>query len=156
MLERLIENGIGIALCVIFLTFTGFIYRLIKSKTRTKLNNEEEKIDYLENKFSYLKNIEFNTKTKQITQKGEELKTIKSEFNDVIKIFTDNGFKKGEITEILVSLPYNKKKPWKVYTTLKKRNWLINDKKENIEIFSIYDQNLEALEEYQSFINDAQ
>ena len=39
---------------------------------------------------------------------------------------------------------------------VKKRNWLINDKKENIEIFSIYDQNLEALEEYQSFINDAQ
>ena len=120
MLERLIENVFGIALCVIFLTVTGFIYRLIKSKTRTKLNNEEEKIDYLENKFSYLKNIEFNTKTKKITQKGEELKTIKSEFNDVIKIFTENGFKKGEITEILVSLPYNKKKPWKVYSTLKK------------------------------------
>ena len=139
---------ISFLIIALFFGLISAIYWGFWHGTRTKLKNEELKIDFLENKFSYLKNTEFNSKLKSINRHGEEIKIIVSDLNDILKIFVDNGFKKGKIKEITASLPYNDKKPWIVHSTLKSGTWPINDKEENIKIFSIHDSELEDLEDY--------
>tara|TARA_B100000780_G_C20993035_1_gene397170 strand:+ start:47 stop:490 length:444 start_codon:yes stop_codon:yes gene_type:complete len=142
---------ISYLIIALFFGLIGAIYWGFWYGTRTKLKDEKVKNDFLENKFSYLKNIEFNSKLKSIIRNGEDLKTIRSEFDDILKKFVDNGFKKGKVTEITASLPYNDKKPWIVYSTLKSGTWPFNDKEENIKIFSIIDIELENLEEYKKY-----
>ena len=48
--------------------------------------------------------------------------------------------KNKKITNIFVSEPYRKNKPWKVSKTVKSGTWPLNDKEENIVIFSILDK----------------
>ena len=103
--------------------------------TRTKLQNEEEKSDFLESKFKHLKNLEF---------KKDDIEHD-LEIDKIIKIFNENGFKKGTIKEIICALPYDEKKPWRVYASVKTGTWPFNDKEEDIEIFSIMDDELSIL-----------
>lgn len=103
--------------------------------TRTKLQNEEEKSDFLESKFKHLKNLEF---------KKDDIEHD-LEIEKIIKIFNENGFKKGIVKEIICTLPYDEKKPWRVYASVKTGTWPFNDKEEDIEIFSIMDDELSIL-----------
>ena len=103
--------------------------------TRTKLQNEEEKSDFLESKFKHLKNLEF---------KKDDIE-YDLEIEKIIKIFNENGFKKGIVKEIICTLPYDEKKPWRVYASVKTGTWPFNDKEEDIEIFSIMDDELSIL-----------
>ena len=103
--------------------------------TRKKLHNEKEKSDFLESKFKHLKNLEF---------KKDDIEHD-FEIDKIIKIFNENGFKKGKIKEIICTLPYDEKKPWRVYATVKTGTWPFNDKEEDIEIFSIMDDELSIL-----------
>ena len=103
--------------------------------TRTKLQNEEEKSDFLESKFKHLKNLEF---------KKDDIEHD-FEIDKIIKIFNENGFKNGTIKEIICTLPYDEKKPWRVYASVKTGTWPFNDKEEDIEIFSIMDDELSIL-----------
>ena len=103
--------------------------------TRTKLQNEEEKSDFLESKFKHLKNLEF---------KKDDIEHD-FEIDKIIKIFNENGFKKGIVKEIICTLPYDEKKPWRVYASVKTGTWPFNDKEEDIEIFSIMDDELSIL-----------
>ena len=63
----------------------------------------------------------------------------------IIKIFNENGFKNGKIKEIICTLPYDEKKPWRVYASVKTGTWPFNDKEEDIEIYSIMDNELSNL-----------
>jgi len=103
--------------------------------TRTKLQNEKEKSDFLESKFKHLKNLEF---------KKDDIEHD-LEIDKIIKIFNENGFKKGIVKEIICTLPYDEKKPWRVYASVKTGTWPFNDKEEDIEIFSIMDDELSIL-----------
>ena len=103
--------------------------------TRTKLQNEKEKSDFLESKFKHLKNLEF---------KKDDIEHD-LEIEKIIKIFNENGFKKGIVKEIICTLPYDEKKPWRVYASVKTGTWPFNDKEEDIEIFSIMDDELSIL-----------
>lgn len=103
--------------------------------TRTKLQNEKEKSDFLESKFKHLKNLEF---------KKDDIEH-ELEIDKIIKIFNENGFKKGIVKEIICTLPYDEKKPWRVYASVKTGTWPFNDKEEDIEIFSIMDDELSIL-----------
>jgi len=119
------------------------IYLFFRNLSRQKLDNEEKKIKFLESKFSYLIDKEFN----------EETKSSNKEFNEILKIFNDNGYKKGRVTSIAALLPYNEEKPWDVAAHIKKgHSLLLNDKEEFITIFSILDSELENLKEYKNFI----
>ena len=69
----------------------------------------------------------------------------------LLSTFNNNGFKKGKIKSVTSSLPYNDKKPWKVFVSIKAGTWPFTDKEEEIEIFSILDNELEELNEYNEF-----
>jgi len=129
----------------LLILFIGFaIYWFFWHQSRQKMENEEEKIKFLKSKFSYLEDKEFN----------KETKSSDIEFNEILKIFNDKGFKKGRVAEIGVHLPYDDEKPWKVYALVKKGHALLfNDKEDVIIIFSILDSELENLKEYKNFLN---
>ena len=133
-----------ISVLAIFLFFgiCSAIYWGIWYGTREKLENEDDKSDFLESYYSYLKDLEFN----------EETKPLNEEFANILEIYKAKGFKRGKVVEVNASLPHNCKKPWKVFSTLKSGTWPINDKEVNIEIYSIIDSDLENLEEYKNFI----
>ena len=103
--------------------------------TRTKLDNEDIKSEFLESKFNYLKDLKFDKET--ITQDPD--------FQRILEIFRKAGYKKGTVTEINSSLPYSEKKPWKVYATVKAGTWPFTDKEDSIEIYSIFDKELSVL-----------
>ena len=60
--------------------------------------------------------------------------------------------KNKKITNIFVSEPYRKNKPWKVSKTVKSGTWPLNDKEENIVIFSILDKDLENSKDYKKAV----
>ena len=133
-------SALAIAL---FFGIIGAIYWGIWHGTRQKLLDEEIKADFLENKFKILEGCEFdkNTQPNDILDK------------DLIRLFNSNGFKKGKIKSVTSSLPYNNKKPWKVFVLIKSGTWPFNDKEEELEIFSILDNELEELSDYIEFKN---
>lgn len=61
------------------------------------------------------------------------------------KKFSLHNFKEENIIKIFISMPYNRNKSWKVYKKVKKGTWPLNDREEDIEIFSISDYELEKL-----------
>ena len=130
----------AIIIILFFVLFIGVIMAIYKGfwhLTRKKLRDEGKKSKYLKSKYSYLIDKEFN----------EETKSSNKEFNEILKIFNDNGYKKGMVCSIIANVPYNDKKPWKVEAWVKKGN----ASPEFITIFSILDSELENLEEYNNF-----
>ena len=130
-------------LIALFFGIIGAIYWGIWFGTRQKLSDEQLKEDFLEQKFKSLEGREFdkNTQPDEILDKS------------LLSIFNNNGFKKGKIKSVTSSLPYNDKKPWKVFVSIKAGTWPFTDKEEEIEIFSILDNELEELNEYNEFKN---
>ena len=106
--------------------------------TRTKIEKEDVKIEYLESKFEFLKDFSFD----------KETLSSNSELSRVLSLLNQNGFKKGNIISVDCVLPYNEKKPWKVYLTVKSGTWPFNDKEEEIEIYTISDKELSEADEY--------
>ena len=127
----------GALLLFLIIGVISAIYWGIWSGTRQKLVDEQKKINFLASEFMYLKGYEFDKTTVPENKNYETL----------LSILRDR-FKKGKITDIYANLPYNEKKPWKVYATVKSGTWPFNDKEENLEIHSILDKELEDLEEY--------
>jgi hypothetical protein len=111
--------------------------------TRTKIEMEDKKLEFLESKFEYLKDYKFD----------KETITSNSEISRILSLLNQNGFKKGTITGVDSSLPHNEKKPWKVYLTVKSGTWPFNDKEEQIEIFNMFDKELSSNEEFSNFID---
>jgi len=114
------------------------IYYGIWNGTRKILDNEKEKISYLKSKYEYLVDLNFDQNT-SITDE---------DFERVLRLLSNNGFKKGTITEINLAIPYNEKKPWKVELTVKSGTWPFNDKEKNFIIYSILDNELEELKHF--------
>ena len=106
--------------------------------TRTKIEKEDVKIEYLESKFEFLKDFSFD----------KETLSSNSELSRVLSLLSQNGFKKGNIISVDCVLPYNEKKPWKVYLTVKSGTWPFNNKEEEIEIYTISDKELSEADEY--------
>jgi hypothetical protein len=106
--------------------------------TRTKIEKEDVKIEYLESKFEFLKDFSFD----------KETLSSNSELSRVLSLLNQNGFKKGNIISVDCVLPYNEKKPWKVYLTVKSGTWPFNNKEEEIEIYTISDKELSEADEY--------
>ena len=106
--------------------------------TRTKIENEDVKIEYLESKFEFLKDFSFD----------KETLSSNSELSRILSLLNQNGFKKGNITSVDCALPHNEKKPWKVYLTVKSGTWPFTDKEEQIEIYIISDKELSEADEY--------
>jgi len=131
----------AIPLLIIFVCFG--IYWFFWHQSRQKLDNEEKKIKFLESKYSYLKDKKFN----------KETKSSNIEFNEILKIFNDKGFKKGRVTDITAKLPYDEEEPWKVLAYVKNPtiNIFVEDKEDWVTIFSILDSELENLKEYKNF-----
>jgi len=125
----------------ILLSIVLAIFWLGWNSSRQKFKNEAKKRKFLKSKFSYLEKKEFNTETKSSNKK----------FNEILKIFNDNGFKKGKVTEIQVYFPDNYKKPWEVKAQVKEGNIYLSGKIEYIVIFSILDSALENIKEYKNF-----
>ena len=90
--------------------------------------------------------IRYSAREKLIDEEKKH-QFLKQKFTHLID--TKEG--KKTITEILVSQPYKKTKPWKVYKTLKWGTWPINDNEESKEIFSILENEIEDFEEYIKF-----
>ena len=127
---------IGFLALFIIMGIIGAIYWGIWHGTREKLEREDEKFNFLESKFSYLKNIKFDDNFSH---------PANIKIAECIKILNKNGFKKGKINDVIVSLPYNSKKPWKVFVSVKSGTWPINDKEEDIEIHTVLDSELNQL-----------
>ena len=130
-------------LITLFFGIIGAIYWGIWHGTRQKLSDEQLKEDFLEHKFKSLEGYEFDKNTQPDKILDESL----------LSTFNNNGFKKGKIKSVISSLPYSEKKPWKVFVSIKAGTWPFNDKEEEIEIFSILDNELEELNEYIEFKN---
>ena len=122
------------------------IYWGVWHGTRTRLEKEDEKIEFLESKFEFLKDFIFN---KETTSSNTELSRI-------LSLLNENGFKKGNITSIDCALPHNEKKPWKVYLTVKSGTWPFNDKEEQIEIYTIFDKELSDADAYINYFKNKQ
>ena len=135
-----LAKGLVMGLFFAFVSFVIFIYQWIRHKTRTPVIDEQNKLDFLESDFMYLKGFKFDKKT---VPENKNFETLLSIFRD--------EFKTGEVTEVFSNLPRTDKKPWKVYATIKAGTWPFNDKEENMEIYSILDSELEKLEEYKEF-----
>ena len=130
-------------LIALFFGIIGAIYWGIWHGTRQKLSDEQLKEDFLEHKFKGLEGREFDKNTQPDKILDESL----------LSTFNNNGFKKGKIKSVTSSLPYSDKKPWKVFVSIKAGTWPFTDKEEDIEIFSILDNELEELNEYNEFKN---
>ena len=77
-----------------------------------------------------------------------KLKFLKDQFIQL----KDTQEKNKKITDIFVSEPYRKTKPWKVSKTVKSGTWPLNDKEENVVIFSILDKDLENSKDYKKAV----
>ena len=93
--------------------------------TRTKLQNEEEKSDFLESKFKHLKNLEF---------KKDDIEHD-LEIEKIIKIFNENGFKKGIVKEIICTLPYDEKNLGEYMLVLKQELGLLMIRRRILKFF---------------------
>ncbi len=136
----LLEDFIRGAIYTISIIGWCIVYGKIKGATRQKLVDEQKKINFLESEFMYLKGYEFDLATVPENKNYETL----------LSIFRDK-FRKGKITEIYANLPYNEKKPWTVYATVKSGKITYHHRQEqfkDFEIYSILDKELEDLEEY--------
>ena len=114
------------------------IYRGIWYGTRTKIDKENEKLEYLESYFEFLKDFTFDKSTP----------SSNSELSRILSILNKKGLKKGTITSVDCSLPHNESKPWKVYITVKSGTWPFTDKEEQVEIYKISDKELSETDEY--------
>jgi hypothetical protein len=114
--------------------------------TRTKIENEDEKFEYLEYKYEFLKDFSFD----------KETTSSNSELSRIISLLNQNGFKKGIITSVDCSLPYNENKPWSVYLTVKSGTWPFTDKEEQIEIYTVSDIELSETDDYINYIKNKQ
>ena len=130
-------------LIALFFGIIGAIYWGIWHGIRQKFSDEQLKEDFLEYKFKSFEGREFDKNTQP----------DKILYESLLSTFNNNGFKKGEIKSITSYLTYSDKKPWKVFVSIKAGTWPFNDKEEEIEIFSILDNELEELNEYNEFKN---
>ena len=115
---------------VILLKLFVFVRNCFWIATRTKLQNEKKKIEFLESKFMHLRNFNFNKDTIPFSN---------PEFLNIVSLLSENEITTGIIKEVYCSVPYNKKKPWKVYLKVKIGTWPF-DRIKRIEIFKILDQ----------------
>ena len=125
-----------------FGSIISFIYWSIWHRQRQNLTDENKKIDFLTNRFLYLKGQKYDKET---------ISNTELEFLEVW--LKRKGRKKGEIIDVFTSLPFNEKKPWKVFVTIKSKEFVfsvIHDK-DDLEIFSILDKDLENLDDYKSY-----
>ena len=129
---------IGFLVLALIIGICSAIYWGIWHGTRTKIEKEDVKIEYLESKFEFLKDFSFD----------KETLSSNSELSRVLSLLSQNGFKKGNIISVDCVLPYNEKKPWKVYLTVKSGTWPFNNKEEEIEIYTISDKELSEADEY--------
>ena len=125
---------IGILFVFLIIGIGSAIYWGIWHGTRTILENEDEKIEFLKSKFKSLKGFSFN----------KETSVTDSEISRVLKLLKQKGLKKGTIKSVDCAFPHNEKKPWKVFLTVKSGTWPFNDKEEQIEIYKIMDNELSA------------
>ena len=95
----------------------SIIYFFIRYANRDEINEEQEKNDFLENKFKHL------------------IGTTAT-FKDL-----DVEFKR-KVSEIIVYPPLSKGEKWKVYKVLKAPTWLNNDKE--ILVYEQTDKHLES------------
>ena len=123
----------------------GVIYAIrwgIWYGTRTKIEFEKEKLEFLEKKFAFLNDFQFNAET---TSSDPEMVRI-------LGLINRQGFKKGTIKSVDSSLPHNENKPWKVLITVKSGTWPFNDKEEEFEIYSVSNKELSENEEFLKFL----
>tara|TARA_B100000767_G_C19596417_1_gene463709 strand:- start:111 stop:509 length:399 start_codon:yes stop_codon:yes gene_type:complete len=120
--------------------YIGFIYFGIWFATRTKLQDEKIKINFLESYFNDLLNVEFD---KDTVYKNE---IFQNALNEIRK-----GGKKGTISKISVNIPHNPKHDWRVRLEVKSGIWPINERTRNVTVFSILDSQFEEFEEYISY-----
>mgnify|MGYP001363172863 CR=1 FL=1 len=129
---------IGFLVLALIIGICSAIYWGIWNGTRTKIEKEDVKIEYLESKFEFLKDFSFD----------KETLSSNSELSRILSLLNQNGFKKGIITSVDCALPHNENKPWKVYLTVKSGTWPFTDKEEQIEIYTISDKELSEADEY--------
>jgi len=128
----------------------GAIFRGVFHATRTKLENENEKVEYLSNQFDFLTDLSFN---KDNTFSNHE--TLTEDEKKVCLTFTEinhgkrggiiYGIEKGTIDRVRYYLPKNEKKPWQVIVTVKYNPWGFTNSEMDIEIYNIMDDELSTL-----------
>tara|TARA_B110000259_G_C13822708_1_gene325378 strand:- start:75 stop:473 length:399 start_codon:yes stop_codon:yes gene_type:complete len=116
------------------------IYLGVWYGTRTKLQDEKIKSNFLESYFNDLINTEFD---KDTVYKNE---IFQNALNKIRK-----GGKKGTISKISVEIPHNPKHDWRVRLEVKSGVWPINERTRNVTVFSILDSQFEQFEEYISY-----
>lgn len=134
-----------LALALIFGVFSA-IYWGIWHGTRTKIEFEKEKLEFLENKFAYLNDFHFN----------DESTNSDPEMSRILDLLKQKGFKKGVIKSVDASLPHDEKKPWKVFVTAKSGTWPFNDKEKEIEILLVSNKELSENKEFLKFLESHQ
>ena len=115
---------------IVFLKLFVFVRNCFWNTTRTKLQNENKKIEFLESKFVHLRNFSFNKDTIPFST---------PEFLNIVSLLSKNGITTGVVKEVYCAVPHNEKKPWKVYLKVKSVAWPF-DRIKRIEIFKIFDQ----------------
>tara|TARA_B110000444_G_C18499931_1_gene437376 strand:- start:152 stop:583 length:432 start_codon:yes stop_codon:yes gene_type:complete len=139
---------IGFLVLALIIGICSAIYWGIWNGTRTKIEKEDEKIEYLESKFEFLKDFSFDKETP-----SSNLDPVRSAIlSRILSLLNQNGFKKGIITSVDCALPHNENKPWKVYLTVKSGTWPFTDKEEQIEIYTISDKVLSEVDEYINYL----
>lgn len=137
---------LGFLFLALIIGICSAIYWGVWHGTRTKIEKEDEKIEYLESKFEFLKDFSFD----------KETLSSNSELSRIMSLLNQNGFKKGIITSVDCALPHNENKPWKVYLTVKSGTWPFTDKEEQIEIYTISDKELSEADEYINYFKHKQ
>tara|TARA_B110000971_G_scaffold156843_1_gene160160 strand:- start:269 stop:688 length:420 start_codon:yes stop_codon:yes gene_type:complete len=114
------------------------------NQTREKLDNENEKKEFLRIKFIRLVDSEIS--------KGVELDEIDA---PSLNLKMAQKFqKKGIIKDVNISQPKYASGEWKVQVTVTSGTWPISDKKEYYTVFSISDIDLNQLTEFIEYLDD--
>lgn len=111
--------------------------------TRTKIEFEKEKLEFLENKFAFLNDLQFNDQTV----------ISDPEMSRILGLLNQKGLKKAMIKSVYSSLPHNENKPWRVFITVKSGTWPFNDKEEDFEIYKVTNKELSENEEFLKFLD---